>query len=465
MKIKPIVAIVGRPNVGKSTLFNRLVGARLAIVEDLSGTTRDRLYADAEWSGKTFTLVDTGGLEIHSTRAAMREVMSVGSKDFVSEIRSQVQIAIAEAEAIIFMADAQEGLTTGDYDVAELLRRTAKPVFLAVNKAESHVDRAGAVEFYNLGIGEPYPVSALHGTGTGDLLDAVVEQLPAMPERDEDEDILKIAIVGRPNVGKSSLVNKLLGEERAIVSDIPGTTRDAIDTKLKWQGEEVVLIDTAGIRRRGKVERGVEKYSVLRAVRAIQRADVAVVMIDAVEGITAQDTHVVGYVLEEHKGLIIAVNKWDAIEKDTHTMVEYTQTLRSELKFAPYAPFIFISAKTGQRVGQVIETATWVQEQRMRRLPTAYLNQVLQDALQRHNLPSKWGKKLRVFYITQVGVAPPTFVVFVNDTRLVHFSYERFLENYLREHLGFEGTPLNLIFRARGEKYRGKKVAEKRGKR
>jgi len=434
--MKPIVAVVGRPNVGKSTFFNRMIGHPLAIVEDEPGTTRDRLYADAEWNGRTFTLVDTGGLVFEDTG------------DVASKVREQAQIAIAEADVIVFMLDATTGLTAADWDAADLLRRTEKPLILAANKADNEARRQAALEFYELGMSEAIPISSLHGTGTGDLLDAITAAFAPDVEEDVDEAI-RVAIVGRPNVGKSSLLNALLGEERTIVSEIPGTTRDAIDTPLDWDGTPVVLIDTAGIRRRGRIDPGVEKYSVLRALRAIQRSDVAVLVLDAVDGPTAQDAHVAGYILEEMKSVIVAVNKWDLVVKDTHTMHQYMQTVRAALQFMDYVPVLFISAKTGKRVDQVLDTAMRVRDERLVRLPTSELNAMLRDAVARQSPPAKSGKRLKFLYVTQAAVDPPTFVFFVNDKELVHFSYARYLENQIRERYGFTGTPLKLLFRGR----------------
>lgn len=451
----PIVALVGRPNVGKSTLFNRIAGRRLAIVEDLPGTTRDRLYADAEWTAKPFTLVDTGGIELVEglDRDVQRDTqpLSTGSASFRREIREQAEIAIQEADVVVFLVDAKEGITSGDLEVAEVLRRSTKPVVVAANKADNQERRLAAVEFYELGLGEPFAISALHGTGVGDLLDAVVEDLPAQ-EEPEEEHLLKIAIVGRPNVGKSSLLNALLGEERAIVSEIPGTTRDSIDTRVIVQGEPIVLIDTAGIRRRGHIEPGVEKYSVMRTLRAVQRADVVLLLLDATQGVTAQDAHVAGYILEEWKSIVVVVNKWDLVEKDSYTMHAFTQRIRSELKFLDYVPVIFISAKTGQRVGKVIPLAQKVYAERTQRIPTADLNRLVQEAVVQHQPPSKTGKRLKFLYATQAEVAPPTFVLFVNDADLVHFTYERYLENRIRQRYPFEGTPIKLTFRSRSDR-------------
>jgi GTP-binding protein len=450
---KSIVAIVGRPNVGKSTLFNRLIGQPLAIVEDIPGTTRDRLYADTEWNGIPFTLVDTGGLEIGVASPSDQHTegkpppLSVASPHYVAQIRAQAKVAIAEADAIIFMVDVIDGLVAGDEDVADVLRRSQKPLFLVANKADNQARREAAVEFYALGLGDPYPISALHGTGTGDLLDDVVASFPV--QEAEEIEAIKVAIVGRPNVGKSSLLNKLLGQERAIVSEIPGTTRDAIDTYLEWEGMPIVLIDTAGIRRRGHIERGIEQYSVLRALRAIQRADVVLLLIEAPEMVTAQDAHIAGYILEEARSVVVVANKWDLVEKDTYTMIEYTKRIRADLKFLDYVPVLFISALTGQRVNKVLPTALQVQKERLVRIPTSELNRIMMEAVAHHAPPSKGGKRLKFYYATQAGVDPPTFVFFVNDTRLVHFSYERYIENQLRKRYAFEGTPLRLSFRKR----------------
>ncbi len=455
---KPIVALVGRPNVGKSTLFNRIVGRRVAIVEDLPGTTRDRLYADADWGGADFIVVDTGGLVVEDKKGhALRikqappiaQTVGVESGLFLDQMRGQAQIAIAEAEVVVFLVDAEAGLTPSDQEVAEVLRRTEKPVILAVNKADNDRRRADAVEFYVLGLGEPIPISALHGHGTGDLLDLIVKALPPI-EVDEDEDTrVRVAIVGRPNVGKSSLLNRLLGQERVIVSEVPGTTRDAIDTEIEFEGEQIVLIDTAGIRRRGKISPGVEKYSVLRALKAINRADVCLLLIDAQDKVTAQDQHIAGYILDEAKSVVVVLNKWDLIEKDTHTMVQYTKEIRGALRFMDYVPVLFISAKTGQRVQQTLQVALQVRAERTHRISTAELNRLLQDALGRHPPKSKAGQVPRFYYISQPETDPPTFVFFVNDHKLIHFTYKRYLENRIREAYGFLGTPLQLVFRSR----------------
>jgi GTP-binding protein len=449
--MKPLVAIVGRPNVGKSTLFNRLVGEFLAIVEDQPGTTRDRLYADAEWSGHTFTLIDTGGLEPKSI------------DDYAARVRAQAELAIAEADVIIFLVDAREGATGMDKDIAEILRRTSKPVLLAANKADNLRRRQDTVEFYELGLGDPLPVSSLHGTGTGDLLDEVVAHFPP-PETETEEVALRIAIVGRPNVGKSSLLNALVGEDRVIVSEQPGTTRDAIDTVLEHNGQRIVLIDTAGIRKRGRVIPGIEKYSVMRALRAIDRADVVALLVDAEEGVTAQDTHIAGYVAEAMKGLVIAVNKWDLVRaakggvqdpKAPDYRLEYEAVVRDQFNFVDYAPILFISAKTGQRLTQVLDAAVKVKEQRQRRIPTAQLNAAIQESVSRHEPPSDHGRHLKVLYVTQVSIEPPTFVFFVNDPKLLHFTYRRFIENEIRQRFGFQGTAIQLIFKHREDQDRG----------
>ena len=445
---KPMLALVGRPNVGKSTLFNRLVGRRLAVVSEVPGTTRDRIHAEAEWGGIAFTVVDTGGIEVEV--GFHTEPLSEDSAQFLPAIRGQAGIAIEAADVVALLVDAQVGVTAADEEVADILRRTTKPVIVVANKAESPASRQAAVEFYNLGLGEVFPISALHGMGTGDLLDAVVKVFPAWATAEEEEDdSVKIAIVGRPNVGKSSLLNRLLGEERAIVSPIAGTTRDAIDTVMEWEDTPITLIDTAGIRRRGKIDPGVEKYSVLRALRAIERADVALLLVDAQEGVTAQDEHVAGFILDEHTSVVVLVNKWDAIEKDTYTMLSYTKQLRSDLNFMDYVPILFISALTGQRVRKVLPAALEVNAARYERIPTSELNRLVRNAVAHHAPPSKWGKRLKFLYATQAAVNPPTFVFFVNDPRLTHFSYRRYLENQIRELYPFPGTPLVMRFRPR----------------
>lgn len=457
---KPVVALVGRPNVGKSTLFNRLVGKRTAIVEDLPGTTRDRLYGDSDWNGLGFVVIDTGGLEAPSEFAAERTPVNVplatDSAKYVDQVQNQAQLALEEADAIIFVVDGKDGLTAADQDVADVLRAAQKPIFLAVNKTESPQRRLDAVEFWNLGLGEPYPISAYHGDGVGDLLDEVVAVLPPYPFDLEEDEGVRIAIVGRPNVGKSSLLNALIGVERSIVSDVPGTTRDPIDTQLTYNGQLVTLIDTAGIRRRGKVEQGIEKYSVLRAMRSIDRADVALLLIDAVDGVTAQDAHVAGYVLEKMKSVVVVVNKWDALEKETNTMIEFTKRIRNELKFLDYVPVVYISAKTTQRVHTVLPAALEVAAARKHRLGTSELNHLIRDAYDKVPPPNRGGRPLRIFYATQAEAEPPTFVLFVNDPEMVHFSYERYLENQIRDYYPFAGTPIRIVFRGRsGERERG----------
>jgi len=450
---KSIVALVGRPNVGKSTLFNRLAGEPLAIVDDIPGTTRDRLFAQAEWNGVVFDIVDTGGIDPTSGHS---HPLSVGSADYIRQIRDQAEIAIQEADAILFLTDAASGVTPADQEVADILRRSQElrqgklhpPILLVVNKADGQRLRLQASEFYELGMGDPYPISALHGTGTGDLLDALVSALPAFEEEPET-DVVKIAIVGKPNVGKSSLLNRLAGEERSIVSPIAGTTRDAIDTQIDFGGLPVVLIDTAGIRRRGRIEPGVEKYSVIRSMRAIERADVALLMIDAVSGITAQDAHIAGFILESWKSTVVLVNKWDAVEKDNSTMNVFTQKLRQELNFMDYVPILFISAKTRQRVDQVLPMALRVQEERLVRLTTSQLNQILQEAQDTHAPTSHAGRPLRIYYGTQVRSDPPTFMLYVNDPKLAHFSYLRFIENCIRRKYSFIGTPIRLVLKPR----------------
>jgi GTP-binding protein len=450
---KPIVALVGRPNVGKSTLFNRLAGEQLAIVDDTPGTTRDRLFASSLWNGLDFDIIDTGGID---PSTGGKDPLSIGSADYIQQIKGQARLAVDEADAILFLVDAIAGVTPADAEVAEMLRRNQKmvegnpfpPIFLVVNKSDSATLRSGAAEFYELGMGEPYPISAVHGTGTGDLLDDLVSALPKSSEEPEDSSV-KIAIVGKPNVGKSSLLNKLTGEERAIVSPIAGTTRDAVDTHLEFGGIPVTLIDTAGIRRRGKVIPGVEKYSVIRSMRAIERADVALLMIDAVDNISAQDTHIAGYILEAWKSTVVVVNKWDAVEKDNETMQEYTRRILQELNFMDYVPLIFISAKTGQRVDQVLPLALRVQEERLARLTTGVLNRILQHAQDLHAPTTKGGQAIKIYYGTQVRSDPPTFLLYCNNPKLAHFSYQRFIENQLRKEYPFSGTPIHLVFKAR----------------
>ena len=454
---KPIVALVGRPNVGKSTLFNRLAEERLAVVDDIPGTTRDRLMAEAEWAGIIFDVVDTGGIDPTKMGAGPRgEPLSIGSVDFIEEILGQAEIAIKEADAVLFITDAESGVTPADREVAEILRnhqhkREGKlfpPVLLVVNKADNEERRLQALQFYELGIGEPYPVSALHGTGTGDMLDALVANFSQRGEMVEDDSI-KIAILGKPNVGKSSLLNRLVGEERAIVSPIAGTTRDAIDTSLIYGGIPITLIDTAGIRRRGRIEPGVEKYSVLRSLRAIERADVGLLLVEATTGLTSQDSHIAGYILDAWKSVVVLVNKWDAIPKDTYTMNNFTRMVRQELNFMDFVPVLFISAKTGKRVDQVIPMALRVQEERLVSITTSQLNRILRKAQEIHPAPSHAGRHLKIYYGTQVRNDPPTFLLYANDPKLAHFTYVRFLENRIREAYNFLGTPIRIVLKAR----------------
>jgi GTP-binding protein len=462
---KPVVALVGRPNVGKSTLFNRLTGERLAVVDEIPGTTRDRLHAPAEWAGVDFIVVDTGGIDPTKVKVGEgREPLSIGSKDFIKEIRYQAEAAIREADAVLFLVDVESGITPADEEVAQILRqfqadvdgKLSPPVLLVVNKCDSKDRWDAAMAFYELGMGEVHPISAMHGTGSGDMLDALIETLGVQPaeegaEEEEDESV-KIAIVGKPNAGKSSLLNKLIGEERAIVSPIPGTTRDTVDEYLLYDGIPITLIDTAGIRRRGKIEPGVEKYSVIRAMRAIERAHVALLVVDATTGITNQDTHIAGFILDAWKSTVVVVNKWDVVEKDTYTMETYRETILRELKFMDYIPILFVSALTGQRVEQVLPTALQVQEERLRQLPTSKINKTLRQAQDQHSAPSRAGKQLKIYYGTQVRTDPPTFLIFVNDPKLVHFTYKRFLENRFRETYGFLGTPIRLVFKPRNSK-------------
>jgi GTP-binding protein len=454
--MKPIVALVGRPNVGKSTLFNRLVGERMAIVDDTPGTTRDRLFGDAEWKSRAFTVVDTGGIDpTHGGRTPL----SIGSVDFIEDIRLQAQAAIQEADAILFVVDVETGVTEPDREVADILRRMQRkqpdgtflpPTFLVVNKCESRERRDQVSEFYELGLGEPFAVSAIHGTSTGDLLDALVAAFPEQKE-DEEDNSIKIALVGKPNAGKSSLLNKLVGEERVIVSPIAGTTRDAIDMKIEFGGYPVTLIDTAGIRRRGKIEKGVEEYSVIRSFKAIERADVSLLMIDATTGITSQDAHIAGFIKDEWKSCVVLVNKWDAIEKDGTTMDAYTEKILNDLNFVSYVPILYISAKTGQRVDQVMPLAMRVQEERLARLTTSKINEIIHKAQDAHPHPTHAGRALRMYYGTQVRSDPPTFMIYVNEPSLMHFTYLRYLENQIRAEYGFLGTPIRIVLKGRRE--------------
>jgi len=435
---KPIVAIVGRPNVGKSTLFNRLVGDRVAIVEDKPGITRDRIYGTTEWAGRSFSLIDTGGIEI-------------SQDELLQSIRAQAELAMEEADVILFLADAKDGLTPSDTEVAELLYRSGKPVVLAVNKSDNPQRMDAAYEFYALGFGDPIPISSAHGLGIGDLLDELVKRLPEGEEEEYDEDTIKVALIGRPNVGKSSLVNAILGEERVIVSDIAGTTRDAVDTPFEKDGQKYVLIDTAGMRKRGKVYESTEKYSVMRAMRAIERCDVALIVLNAEEGLVEQDKHIAGYAHEAGKAAVIVVNKWDAVEKDDKTMNRFTRKVREQMAFMNYAPILFVSAKTGQRLNRLLPLVDQVAEQHAMRVQTHVLNDVIIDAVAATPPPTDKGRRLKINYATQVSVKPPTFVLFVNDPELMHFSYERYLDNRIRAAFGFEGTPIRLMTRRKAE--------------
>jgi len=434
---KPIVAIIGRQNVGKSTLLNRLAGRRIAIVEDLPGTTRDRVVADVSWRGAEFTMVDTGGMELkpESTIALV--------------VQEQVEVAITEADVIVFLVDVRDGVMATDQEVANMLRRANKPLLLVANKADNDRLETQAVEFYELGLGEPLAISAYHGRGTAELLDRISGLLPLPSPVEAEPELMKVAIVGRPNVGKSMLLNALLGVERAIVDESPGTTRDAIDTLLDFEGRSVLLIDTAGIRRRGRLGVGVERYSVIRALRAIERADVALLVLDATEMLAAQDMHIAGYIQQAARGIVLVVNKWDLVTSKNTT--EWNRYIRNQLKFMPYAPVLYISAKFGQGVTEVMPQVSEVYQERLKRIPTAQVHSIVQQAVAAHSLPRKGGKQLKVLHATQAEAGPPTFVFFVNDARLVHFSYRRYLENKLRQSFGFIGTPLRLTFKTRGD--------------
>ena len=437
---RPIVAVVGRPNVGKSTFFNKIVGRRIAIVEDTPGVTRDRIYGDAQWLTHEFTLIDTGGIE-----PLKDDIIS-------AQMRRQAELAIETADVILFLVDGREGITAADEDVAELLRRSKKPVILVVNKVDSTKFEDSVYDFYSLGIGETFTISAEQGLGLGDLLDEVVKHFD-QTAGDEQEDATKIAVVGRPNVGKSSLVNALLGQERTIVSDIPGTTRDAIDSPFTFNGENYILIDTAGIRRKRAIEdESIERYSVIRSLAAVRRADVVLIVVDAAEGMSEQDVRIAGYVHEEGKASVLIVNKWDKIEKDTHTMHEFEKKLASDLAFMDYVPMLFISAKTGQRVYKVLETAKLAYAQNCTRVKTGTLNDVVAEAVSANEPPSDKGRRLKIYYATQANIKPPTFVLFVNDPEIMHFSYKRYLENFFRKSFGLTATPLRTLVRKRGEK-------------
>ncbi|EAC5199407.1 ribosome biogenesis GTPase Der [Listeria monocytogenes] len=433
---KPVVAIVGRPNVGKSTIFNRIVGERVSIVEDVPGVTRDRIYNSAEWLGKEFNIIDTGGIDL-------------SDEPFLEQIRAQAEIAIDEADVIIFITNGREGVTDADEQVAKILYRSNKPIVLAINKVDNPEMRDQIYDFYSLGFGEPYPISGSHGLGLGDMLDAVRAHFPKEEEEEYPDDTVKFSLIGRPNVGKSSILNALLGEDRVIVSDIAGTTRDAIDTTYTFDGQDYVMIDTAGMRKRGKVYESTEKYSVLRAMRAIERSDVVLVVINAEEGIREQDKRIAGYAHDAGRAIIIVVNKWDAINKDEKTINVWTENIREQFQFLSYAPIVFVSAKTKQRLNNLFPLINQVSDNHSLRVQSSMLNDVISDAVAMNPSPMDKGKRLKIFYTTQVAVKPPTFVVFVNDPELMHFSYERFLENRIREAFPFEGTPIRVIARKR----------------
>ncbi|MGA5690404.1 ribosome biogenesis GTPase Der [Cytobacillus pseudoceanisediminis] len=433
---KPVVAIVGRPNVGKSTIFNRIVGERISIVEDIPGVTRDRIYSSAEWLTHDFNIIDTGGIDI-------------GDEPFLEQIRLQAEIAIDEADVIIFLVNGREGVTSADEEVAKILYKAKKPVVLGVNKIDNPEMRDLIYDFYALGFGEPFPISGSHGLGLGDLLDEAAKHFPKHGQTEYGEDVIKFSLIGRPNVGKSSLVNAMLGEERVIVSNIAGTTRDAIDSKVKVDGQEYVIIDTAGMRKKGKVYETTEKYSVLRALRAIERSDVVLVVIDGEEGIIEQDKRIAGYAHEAGRAVVIVVNKWDAVEKDERTMKVFEQNIREHFQFLDYAPIVFLSAKTKKRIHTLIPMINTASENHALRVETSVLNDVVMDAVAMNPTPTDKGRRLRIYYTTQVAVKPPTFVVFVNDPELLHFSYERFLENRIRDAFGFEGTPIKIFARER----------------
>ncbi|WP_411683005.1 ribosome biogenesis GTPase Der [Clostridium thailandense] len=436
---KPIVAIVGRPNVGKSTLFNKLAGHRISIVEDTPGVTRDRVYAQAEWLKYNFTIIDTGGIEPESNDI------------IISQMRRQAQIAIETADVIVFIVDGKEGLTAADREVAQMLRKSKKPIVLVVNKVDSLKEEDNAYEFYNLGIGEPITISASQGLGLGDMLDRIVENFDEAALEEEEDEYIRIAFVGKPNVGKSSLINRLLGEDRVIVSDIPGTTRDAIDSYLETEAGKFILVDTAGLRRKSKVKEEIERYSVIRTYTAIERADVCILMLDATHGVTEQDEKIIGYAHEMNKAIIVIVNKWDLVEKDTKTMDEYKKMIKTNLSFMPYANYLFISAKTGQRVQKVFDAVKTCYESYTKRIKTGVLNDVVSKVVMMKEPPIVGTKRLKIYYVTQTGVKPPTFVFFVNDQTCIHFSYERYLENQLRENFDFTGTGIKLEFRERKE--------------
>ena len=432
------VAILGRPNVGKSSFFNYVTGKRISIVEDVPGVTRDRIYEEVEWSGKHFTLIDTGGLEPNSTDTILQQM------------KRQAELAVELADVILFMCDMKDGVTASDMDIATLIRKTKKPVILVVNKVD-HVGEppADIYEFYNLGLGDFYSISSAHGLGIGEVLDAILEQLPVFEEDDEESNLIRVAVVGKPNAGKSSLINRILGEERVIVSDIPGTTRDAIDTYVTKDGQDFCFIDTAGMRKRGKITDNIERYSIMRSLTAVDRSDVVVIMVDAKDGVTEQDTKIAGYAHNKGKACIVAINKWDLIDKETNTMDDYKKTVQDKLSFMLYAPVVFISALTGQRVTKLYEMIKFVADQAAQRISTGMLNDVLNEAITRVQPPSDKGRRLKVYYMTQASVAPPTFVLFANNAEFMHFTYKRYLENRIREAFGFEGTPIHLICRTK----------------
>ncbi len=439
--MKPVVAVVGRPNVGKSTFFNKVAGRRISIIEDTPGVTRDRIYVDAEWCGKEFTMIDTGGIEPKNNDVIL------------SQMKSQAELAIFAADVIVFMVNVREGMTAADKDVAAMLQKCGKPVILVANK----VDRPGEpplemYEFYNLGIGDPWPVSSIHGLGLGDLLDEIVSRFPEDSEPEDESDTIHVAIVGKPNAGKSSLINKILGEDRVIVSDIAGTTRDAIDTRYERNGKKYVLIDTAGMRKKGRINENVERYSVARALNAVDRADVCLIMVDAAEGITEQDTKIAGYVHEAGKASVIVMNKWDIVEKETNTMKDFRNKAKEWFNFMMYAPTVFVSAKTGLRLDDLFDTMNAAVEQNAKRISTGVLNDVLNEAVAAVQPPSDKGKRLKIYYATQADIKPPTFVLFVNDAQLAHYSYVRYIENQFRARFGFEGTPIKFIIREKGNK-------------
>lgn len=439
--MKPIVAIIGKPNVGKSTFFNYLVGSRISIVQDTPGVTRDRIYAETNWRGRDFTLIDTGGIE-------------PDSEDIIlSQMREQANLAIAMADVILFLTDIKQGVTAADREIALMLKKSGKPIVLVCNKADNfEKDKQDAYEFYNLGIGEPYPISSANALGIGDVLDQIYESFPPATEKEKDDNIIKVAVIGKPNVGKSSLINKILGENRAIVSDIAGTTRDAIDTEFQNEKGKYVLIDTAGVRRKSKIKESIEKFSIMRTLLAIERADVCLMMIDATEGVTDQDAKIAGEAHEAGKGVIIVVNKWDMVEKETGTLEKYKKEVYDKLKYLSYAPMIFISAKTGQRIHKLFDLINHVAEQNAMRISTSVLNQVINEAIAIVQPPTDKGKRLKIYYGTQASTKPPTFVIFVNNKELFHFSYERYLVNQIRKEFGLEGTPVRVMVREKNEK-------------